>query len=167
MLATLTAPLEQKVDSISYPTFTQGDSLATRVSNGKILNAIAKALPNFIGGSARISPLATTLPCWILAISLVAIISTLALESILWARFAMPLPITGFSVPFCATFFVFSDYMSASVRIASIMRAKVFYIFTHDSIGVGEDGATHQPIEQLSHFRAMPTPPSLPPLLCE
>lgn len=155
MLATLTVPLEQKVDSISYPTFTQGDSLATRVSNGKILNAIAKALPNFIGGSADLAPSNNTalldsgdfpsgnnLHFGIREHSMGAICNAFANY--------------GLFLPFCATFFVFSDYMSASVRIASIMRAKVFYIFTHDSIGVGEDGATHQPIEQLSHFRAMP-----------
>ena len=155
LLDSLTAPLEQKVDSISYPTFTQGDSLATRVSNGKILNAIAKALPNFIGGSADLAPSNNTalldssdfpsgnnLHFGIREHSMGAICNAFANY--------------GLFLPFCATFFVFSDYMSASVRIASIMRARVFYIFTHDSIGVGEDGATHQPIEQLSHFRAMP-----------
>ena len=62
----------------------------------------------------------------------------------------------GLFLPFCATFFVFSDYISPSVRVASLMKARVYYIWTHNSIGVGEDGATHQPIEQLSHFRAMP-----------
>lgn len=155
LLASLTAPLEQKVDSISYPTFTQGDSLATRVSNGKILNAIAKALPNFIGGSADLAPSNNT-----------ALLDSSDFPSGNNLHFgirehAMGAICNAFAnyglfLPFCATFFVFSDYMSASVRIASIMRAKVFYIFTHDSIGVGEDGATHQPIEQLSHFRAMP-----------
>ena len=155
LLASLTAPLEQKVDSISYPTFTQGDSLATRVSNGKILNAIAKALPNFIGGSADLAPSNNT-----------ALLDSSDFPSGNNLHFgirehAMGAICNAFAnyglfLPFCATFFVFSDYMSASVRIASIMKAKVFYIFTHDSIGVGEDGATHQPIEQLSHFRAMP-----------
>lgn len=155
MLATLTAPIASKLDSISYPTFTQGDSLATRVSNGKILNALSKALPNFIGGSADLAPSNNTtlldssdfpsgnnLHFGIREHAMGAICNAFANY--------------GLFLPFCATFFVFSDYMSASVRIASIMRAKVFYIFTHDSIGVGEDGATHQPIEQLSHFRAMP-----------
>lgn len=155
LLDSLSAPLEQKVDSISYPTFTQGDSLATRVSNGKILNAIAKALPNFIGGSADLAPSNNT-----------ALLDSSDFPSGNNLHFgirehAMGAICNAFAnyglfLPFCATFFVFSDYMSASVRIASIMRAKVFYIFTHDSIGVGEDGATHQPIEQLSHFRAMP-----------
>ena len=152
MLESLSAPIASKLDSISYPTFTQGDSLATRVSNGKILNAIAKALPNFIGGSADLAPSNNTalldssdfpsgnnLHFGIREHSMGAICNAFANY--------------GLFLPFCATFFVFSDYMSASVRIASIMRAKVFYIFTHDSIGVG---ATHQPIEQLSHFRAMP-----------
>ena len=155
LLDSISAPLEQKVDSISYPTFTQGDSLATRVSNGKILNALSKALPNFIGGSADLAPSNNTalldssdfpsgnnLHFGIREHSMGAICNAFANY--------------GLFLPFCATFFVFSDYMSASVRIASIMRARVFYIFTHDSIGVGEDGATHQPIEQLSHFRAMP-----------
>lgn len=155
LLDSLSAPLEQKVDSISYPTFTQGDSLATRVSNGKILNAIAKALPNFIGGSADLAPSNNT-----------ALLDSSDFPSGNNLHFgirehAMGAICNAFAnyglfLPFCATFFVFSDYMSASVRIASIMRARVFYIFTHDSIGVGEDGATHQPIEQLSHFRAMP-----------
>uniref|UniRef100_UPI00388DA29D 1-deoxy-D-xylulose-5-phosphate synthase N-terminal domain-containing protein n=1 Tax=Helicobacter sp. TaxID=218 RepID=UPI00388DA29D len=145
MLESLSAPIASKLDSISYPTFTQGDSLATRVSNGKILNAIAKALPNFIGGSADLAPSNNTalldssdfpsgnnLHFGIREHSMGAICNAFANY--------------GLFLPFCATFFVFSDYMSASVRIASIMRAKVFYIFTHDSIGVGEDGATHQPI---------------------
>ena len=155
MLESLSAPIASKLDSISYPTFTQGDSLATRVSNGKILNALSKALPNFIGGSADLAPSNNTtlldssdfpsgnnLHFGIREHAMGAITNAFANY--------------GLFLPFCATFFVFSDYMSASVRIASIMRAKVFYIFTHDSIGVGEDGATHQPIEQLSHFRAMP-----------
>lgn len=155
MLETLSSPIASRLDSISYPTFTQGDSLATRVSNGKILNALAKALPNFIGGSADLAPSNNTtllgssdfpdgnnLHFGIREHSMGAITNAFANY--------------GLFLPFCATFFVFSDYMSASVRIASIMRAKVFYIFTHDSIGVGEDGATHQPVEQLSHFRAMP-----------
>ncbi|MDE6979627.1 MAG: transketolase, partial [Helicobacter sp.] len=62
----------------------------------------------------------------------------------------------GLFLPFCATFFVFSDYLAPSVRLAALMKLRCFYIWTHDSIGVGEDGATHQPIEQLSHLRAMP-----------
>ena len=59
-------------------------------------------------------------------------------------------------MPFSATFFIFSEYLKPAARIAALMNIKHFFIFTHDSIGVGEDGPTHQPIEQLSTFRAMP-----------
>ena len=62
----------------------------------------------------------------------------------------------GLFLPFSATFFIFSDYLKPSARIAALMGIKHFFVFTHDSIGVGEDGPTHQPIEQLSTFRAMP-----------
>lgn len=147
----------QKKDfkAIKYPEFSMGDKLATRVSNGKILNAISEAISGFIGGSADLAPSNNTnlnhsasfpegknIHFGIREHSMGAIVNGLANY--------------GLYLPFCATFFVFSDYLSPSIRIASIMKAKVFYIFTHDSIGVGEDGATHQPIEQLSHFRAMP-----------
>ena len=148
--------LNPDFSSIDYPDFTQENkAMATRVSNGMILNAIAKALPGFIGGSADLAPSNNTelkglgdfpsgrnLHFGIREHSMGAISNALANY--------------GLFLPFCATFFVFSDYMSPSVRVASLMCSKVFYIWTHDSIGVGEDGATHEPIEQLSHFRAMP-----------
>ncbi|PAF42538.1 transketolase [Helicobacter sp. 11S03491-1] len=140
---------------IIYPDFTQSQSVATRVSNGKILNAISKSLGGFLGGSADLGPSNNTfleasgdfpngknIHFGIREHAMGAISNGIANY--------------GLFLPFCATFFVFSDYMCASVRVASIMKTKVFYIWTHDSIGVGEDGATHQPIEQLSHFRAMP-----------
>lgn len=140
---------------ISYPVFEKGQKIATRASNGKILNAISKSLQGFIGGSADLSPSNNTtlegqgdfpkgknLHFGIREHSMGAICNALANY--------------GLFLPYCGTFFVFSDYMSASVRVASIMKSKVFYIWTHDSIGVGEDGATHQPIEQLGHFRSMP-----------
>ncbi|PAF54103.1 transketolase [Helicobacter sp. 13S00482-2] len=141
--------------NISYPDFSSSVSLATRVSNGKILNAISQALEGFIGGSADLAPSNNThlegegdfpngknLHFGIREHAMGAINNALANY--------------GLFLPFCATFFVFSDYMSASIRVASIMKARLFYIFTHDSIGVGEDGATHQPIEQLTHLRAIP-----------
>ena len=62
----------------------------------------------------------------------------------------------GLFRPFCATFFVFSDYLKPSVRVAALMGAQEHFVFTHDSIGVGEDGPTHQPIEHLSSLRALP-----------
>lgn len=134
---------------------TYQNAMATRVSNGKILNAIAKASVGFIGGSADLAPSNNTtlqdskdfpngnnIHFGVREHSMGAISNAFANY--------------GIFTPFCATFFVFSDYLSPSIRIASIMQTQVFYIFTHDSIGVGEDGATHQPIEQLSHLRAIP-----------
>ncbi|GAA7328835.1 transketolase [Helicobacter pylori] len=141
--------------AIHYPTFKKGESLATRVSNGLILNAIAKECEGFLGGSADLAPsnntqlkhsgdfpLGQNLHFGIREHAMGAITNALAAY--------------GLFVPFCATFFVFSDYLMPSMRLSALMKLKALFIFTHDSIGVGEDGATHQPIEQLSHLRALP-----------
>ncbi|GAA8489959.1 transketolase [Helicobacter pylori] len=141
--------------AINYPVFKKGESLATRVSNGMILNAIAKECEGFLGGSADLAPsnntqlkhsgdfpLGQNLHFGIREHAMGAITNALAAY--------------GLFVPFCATFFVFSDYLMPSIRLSALMKLKALFIFTHDSIGVGEDGATHQPIEQLSHLRALP-----------
>ncbi len=141
--------------AIHYPTFKKGESLATRVSNGMILNAIAKECEGFLGGSADLAPsnntqlkhsgdfpLGQNLHFGIREHAMGAITNALAAY--------------GLFVPFCATFFVFSDYLMPSIRLSALMKLKALFIFTHDSIGVGEDGATHQPIEQLSHLHALP-----------
>ncbi|EMH10603.1 transketolase [Helicobacter pylori] len=142
-------------NAIHYPAFKKGESLATRVSNGMILNAIAKECEGFLGGSADLAPsnnthlkhsgdfpLGQNLHFGIREHAMGAITNALAAY--------------GLFVPFCATFFVFSDYLMPSIRLSALMKLKALFIFTHDSIGVGEDGATHQPIEQLSHLRALP-----------
>lgn len=145
--------LNPNFDSIQYPNFKNG--VATRVSNGEILNAISDKLKGFIGGSADLAPSNNTTiknsKDFPNGVNLHFGIREHAMGAITNAFSAY-----GIFIPYCATFFVFSDYMSAALRIASISHLKNFFIFTHDSIGVGEDGATHQPIEQLSHFRAMP-----------
>ncbi|ADZ49447.1 transketolase [Helicobacter pylori] len=142
-------------NTINYPAFKKGESLATRVSNGMILNAIAKECEGFLGGSADLAPsnnthlkhsgdfpLGQNLHFGIREHAMGAITNALAAY--------------GLFLPFCATFFVFSDYLMPSIRLSALMKLKALFIFTHDSIGVGEDGATHQPIEQLSHLRALP-----------
>ncbi|OOC19873.1 transketolase [Helicobacter pylori] len=142
-------------NAIHYPAFKKGESLATRVSNGMILNAIAKECEGFLGGSADLAPsnnthlkhsgdfpLGQNLHFGVREHAMGAITNALAAY--------------GLFVPFCATFFVFSDYLMPSMRLSALMKLKALFIFTHDSIGVGEDGATHQPIEQLSHLRALP-----------
>ncbi|MGL2573942.1 transketolase [Helicobacter pylori] len=142
-------------NAINYPAFKKGESLATRVSNGMILNTIAKECEGFLGGSADLAPsnnthlkhsgdfpLGQNLHFGIREHAMGAITNALAAY--------------GLFLPFCATFFVFSDYLMPSMRLCALMKLKALFIFTHDSIGVGEDGATHQPIEQLSHLRALP-----------
>ncbi|EES89136.1 transketolase [Helicobacter canadensis] len=151
----LEAMLNPDFSKIEYPNFDETKSVATRASNGEILNAIAKALPGFIGGSADLAPSNNTelkgMGDFPKGRNFHFGIREHAMGAIsnAFANY-------GLFLPFCATFFVFSDYLSPSVRVASLMKSKVFYVWTHDSIGVGEDGATHQPIEQISHFRAMP-----------
>jgi len=140
---------------IQFPTFIEGEGVATRDSNGQILNAIAKAIPGFIGGSADLGlsnktelkgmgdfPNGKNIYFGIREHAMAAITNAMSLY--------------GLFIPFSATFFVFSDYMKPAVRLAALMSLKNYFIWTHDSIGVGEDGPTHQPIEHLSQFRALP-----------
>jgi len=147
--------LNPSIDKIEYPSYEAGSGVATRDSNGQILNAIAKAVPGFLGGSADLGPSNKSelkgmgdFPCGrnihfgIREHSMAAITNSFALY--------------GLFIPYSATFFIFSDYMKPAARLSALMSLKNFYIWTHDSIGVGEDGPTHQPIEQLSQYRALP-----------
>ena len=152
--ALLNALIKPDFSKISWPDF-KGVKAASRDSNHKILNAISAALPGFLGGSADLAPsnkteliLAGDYPS---GKNLHFGIREHAMGAICnaYARY-------GLFLPFCATFFVFSDYLKPALRMAAIMSLKNYFIFTHDSIGVGEDGPTHQPIEQLSTLRALP-----------
>ncbi|AKF24198.1 transketolase [Sulfurovum lithotrophicum] len=147
--------LNPDFSTVEYPDFSNDAEVATRDSNGKILNAIAKAVPSFLGGSADLAPSNKTelkdmgnfpkgknLHFGIREHSMAAITNAMALY--------------GTTMPFNATFFVFSDYMKPAVRIAALTSIQNFFVWTHDSIGVGEDGPTHEPVEQLSQFRALP-----------
>ncbi len=138
---------------IEYPTFDKAD--ATRNTNGKIMNTIAKALPSFLGGSADLSPSNKTelvdMAVYPKGRNIYFGIREHAMASIVNA-----MALYGPLMPFSATFFVFSDYLKPAARIAALTGIQQFFIWTHDSIGVGEDGPTHQPIEHLSQFRALP-----------
>ena len=138
---------------IEYPTFEKAD--ATRNTNGKILNAIAKAVPSFLGGSADLSPSNKThlndMGVYPKGRNIYFGIREHAMASI-----ANAMALYGPLMPFTSTFFVFSDYLKPAARIAALTGIQQFFIWTHDSIGVGEDGPTHQPIEHLSQFRALP-----------
>jgi transketolase len=140
------------------PTFEAGKELATRVASQQVLAAVADVVPGLVLGAGDLTGNTGML---------VKEIGTMAPDD---ARgrvihfgvreHAMGASANGMAVsgllPAVGTFFVFSDYMRPAVRLASIMRAKVAFVWTHDSVGVGEDGPTHQPVEQLASLRAMP-----------
>jgi transketolase len=148
----------------ALPTFT--DAMATREASGKVLNAIAPFLPSMIGGSADLAPSNNTcvksmgefqpgnyggryLRYGVREHAMGGILNGLA--------------VTDGIIPYGGTFFVFSDYMRGSIRLACIMGIRPIYVFTHDSIGVGEDGPTHEPVEQLAALRCIPNMVSLRP----
>ena len=138
---------------IDYPTFEKAE--ATRSTNGKIMNAVARGIPSFLGGSADLSPSNKTnlndMGVYPKGRNIHFGIREHAMASIVNA-----MALYGPLLPFSATFFVFSDYLKPAARIAALAGIQQFFIWTHDSIGVGEDGPTHQPIEHLSQFRALP-----------
>jgi transketolase len=141
------------------PDFSEIKSIATRTASGRILNAVAKKLPALIGGSADLAPSTNTL----MEFSFDFQKNIYDGRNIRFGvrEHAMGAVISGMALhkglrPFGGTFLVFADYMRPAIRIASLMKLPVIYIFTHDSIAVGEDGPTHQPVEHLACLRAIP-----------
>ncbi|HXL02053.1 MAG TPA: transketolase [Candidatus Atribacteria bacterium] len=149
-------------------------SVATRSAGGKILNALADKISYLIGGSADLDPSTNTVlkgkgsfqapgscppgaqglvegPLGYEGRNIAFGVREHAMGAILNG-----IAIHGGLIPFGATFFVFSDYMRPAVRVAALSRCKVIYVWTHDSVALGEDGPTHQPVEQLMSFRVMP-----------
>ena len=150
----------------SLPVFSTEKDIATRAASGKVINAIAKILPEFWGGSADLAgsnnttiegggsflpktskmtganPFGRIIHFGIREHAMGAILNGAALH--------------GLVKPFAGTFLVFSDYMRGAVRLSALMQLPVTYVWTHDSIGLGEDGPTHQPVEHLAALRAIP-----------
>lgn len=141
------------------PVFEPGDKMATRKASGKTLNAIAEYLPQLIGGSADLAPSTDTnldgynsfsakhhdgrnFHFGIREHAMGAVLNGMALSKYL--------------IPYGATFLIFSDYMRPPLRLAAIMKIRTIMVFTHDSIALGEDGTTHQPVEQLIGLRTVP-----------
>jgi len=147
--------------------------IATRVAGGEVLNALAKKIPNVIGGSADLNPSTNTAlkgmgdfqppsdPSGALG-AVGGPWGYMGRNVAFGVReHAMGAAVNGMAahggvLPFSATFFVFSDYMKPALRLGALMKLRAFYVFTHDSIGVGEDGPTHEPIEQLAGVRSIP-----------
>jgi len=150
----------------TLPVFPAGKDIATRAASGKVINAIAQALPEFWGGSADLAesnnttieeghsflpatsamkdadPYGRIVHFGIREHAMGAILNGIALH--------------GLSKPFGGTFLVFSDYMRGSVRLAALMDIPVTFVWTHDSVGLGEDGPTHQPVEHVASLRLIP-----------
>ena len=144
----------------NLPTYEAGkDVLATRKASGDMINAFAKTVPNLFGGSADLASSNNTL---------MKDEADFTKESYdgrnIWfgvREFAMGAALNGMALHgglkvYGGTFFVFSDYLRAAIRLSAIMKTPVTYVFTHDSIAVGEDGPTHEPVEHLASLRAMP-----------
>ena len=132
---------------------------ATRNSSGEALNRLAERIPNLIGGSADLAPSNKSL------IKNTGFFSAedrkganlhFGIREHAMAAISNGIALHGGLRPYCATFFVFSDYMKNAMRLSALMRLPVAYILSHDSIGVGEDGPTHQPVEHLAGLRAIP-----------
>ncbi|MGM0622453.1 MAG: transketolase [Campylobacterota bacterium] len=151
----LEALLNPDYAKIEWPSFEEGDKEATRGSNGKILNAIAKAVPGFLGGSADLAPSNKTELSGMGEFPQGKNIK-FGIKEHAMASMVNAMNLYGPLRVFSATFFVFSDYLKPAARIAALANIPHHFIWTHDSIGVGEDGPTHQPIEHLSQFRALP-----------
>lgn len=133
--------------------------LATRAASGKVINAIAASLPSLFGGSADLAPSNNTKidnelffsPAHYEGRNMHFGIREHAMGAMMNGMYAY-----GAIIPYGGTFLVFSDYMRHSLRIASLSHFRVIYVFTHDSIGLGEDGPTHQPVEHIASLRAIP-----------
>ena len=156
------------------PVFTPDKPLATRSSSGKVLNAIAAKLPALLGGSADLNPSTDTALKGLGdfqdaafnadgaqglvggGLSYAGRNLTFGVREHAMGGIATGLALHGGVIPFTATFLQFSDYMRPAMRLAALMAQQVIYVFTHDSVFLGEDGPTHQPVEQLAALRAIP-----------
>ncbi len=150
--------LPQNLDAL-LPNFRNDKPMATRQASGKCINAVAKEVPSLIGGSADLAGSNGT------AISGAKLVGAgdfsgrnlaFGVREHGMGAIANGMALHGGIRPYVATFMVFSDYMRPSIRLAALMEQPVTYIFTHDSLFVGEDGPTHQPVEQVAALRAIP-----------
>ncbi|HHU36012.1 MAG TPA: transketolase [Treponema sp.] len=148
-----------KLDSAAVPAYKIGDSKATRAASGEVLNAFASVYPNLVGGSADLQgpnvvgikgatvydaekPQGRYFHYGVREFGMAAITNGIQLHG-------------GFRA-FCATFLIFSDYLRPALRLAALMHLPVVYVLTHDSVFIGEDGPTHQPVETLESLRVIP-----------
>jgi transketolase len=144
----------------ALPTFTAKDgNVASRAASGVVINALGKIIPELIGGSADLASSTNTIIKGVPSFSAKNYAGRnfhFGIREHGMGSIMNGMSLAGGIIPYGATFLIFSDYMRPPVRLACIMDRHVIYVYTHDSIGLGEDGPTHQPIEQLSTLRAIP-----------
>jgi transketolase len=141
------------------PTFEDAKPVATRVASGQVINALAPHLPMLIGGSADLGVSNNTDikdSCDFEAGSYDGRIIHFGVREHAMGATLTGMSLNGGLIPFGGTFMTFSDYMRPAIRLAALSEVQVIYVFTHDSVGLGEDGPTHQPIEHLAALRAIP-----------
>ncbi len=139
--------------------FNDGKAVSTREASGKVMNAIAGAVPNLIGGSADLAPSTLTIlnserhigPGNFDGRNLHFGVREHAMGAV-----CNGIAVHGGAIPYASTFLIFSDYLRPALRLSALMEQQVIYVFTHDSVGLGEDGPTHQPVEHLMSLRAIP-----------
>ena len=145
---------------LNLPSFTDvGAQIATRTASGNVINAIEKELPTLIGGSSDLAPSTNTLikdKTSFSAANRVGGNFHFGIREHGMASLLNGMAMYGGIIPYGATFLVFSDYLRPAIRLAAISGIKVIYVFTHDTIGLGEDGPTHQPVEHFAALRAIP-----------
>ncbi len=144
----------------TLPVFAGTDkAIATRSASGKVINAIAASLPQLIGGSADLAPSTNTLidgATSFTADNYGGRNFHFGIREHAMGAIANGMALSHNIIPYCATFLIFSEYMRPPIRLAAIMKIRSIFIYTHDSIGLGEDGTTHQPVEQLISLRSIP-----------
>ena len=137
----------------------EGKKIATRAGSGKVLNAIASSLPSLIGGSADLAPSNNTMLKDYVAFSSEHYEGRnfhFGVREHGMASALNGMALYGGIIPYGGTFLIFSDYLRPAIRLASLSGIRPIYVFTHDSIGLGEDGPTHQPVEHFASLRAIP-----------
>lgn len=145
-------------DYSDMPEFKVGESVSTRVVMGKVLDWASSKLPNLIGGSADLTPSTMVRGAGGIYSSANPLGRNIkfGVREHAMGAIANGITLHGSLRGFCSGFFVFSDYLKPAIRLAAIMQIPTMFLFSHDSVCVGEDGPTHQPVEQLAMFRSMP-----------
>ena len=155
---TLATEFAASADALVSACVAKGESLATRKASQNALTSFAKTLPELFGGSADLAHSNLTVHPLTQPVTRNAAGNTIffGVREFGMAAIANGIALHGGFIPYAATFLIFSDYARNAVRMSALMRQRVLYVFTHDSIGLGEDGPTHQPIEQLESLRLIP-----------